>query len=152
MNAFTNAINAAVTGVTVVTTRSAGRLVGQTVTSMCHLSDDPPTLLVAVRRDSPLAAAIAEREAFAVNVLGDHQAALAEAFRDQDAPFAARDWWPFAPLPRLQGAAARFECTVQHSHANGPTLLVIGAVSRAQRGGARPLAYTRRGYAAPLAA
>src|SRR5690349_17822709 len=149
---FRNAMNAAVTGVTVVTTRVGDRLVGQTVRSMCHVADEPPTLLIAVPRTGALAAAIAERGEFAVNVLADHQAELAEHFHADDATFATRHWWPFGPLPLLQGAAARFECTLVNSHPAGPNLLFVGAVNRAQRGHTRPLAYTRRGYTAPLAA
>ena len=39
-------MNAAVTGVTVVTTRPAP--VGHTVSAMCSVSDEPPLLLVAI--------------------------------------------------------------------------------------------------------
>jgi flavin reductase (DIM6/NTAB) family NADH-FMN oxidoreductase RutF len=148
---FRAAMNAAVTGVTVVTTQTQGRALGRTVTSMCHIADEPPTLLVALPAGE-LADAIVARGAFAVNVLADHQAELAEHFRAKAPTFAARHWWPFGPLPLLQGAAARFECTLEHTHPAGPNLLLIGAVKRAQRGNARPLAYTRRGYSAPLAA
>ena len=45
-----------------------------------------------------------------------------------------------------------FECTLARTHPAGPKLLVIGTVKRAHRGTTRPLAYTRRGYTAPLAA
>ena len=47
---------------------------------MCSVSAEPPLLLVAIRTGSPLVAAIAARGAFAVNVLSDRQAALAETF------------------------------------------------------------------------
>ena len=107
MCSFHSALNATVTGVTVVTTRIGGRPLGQTVTTLSSLSDEPPLLLVTV--SEPFAAAIVERGEFAVNVLGDDQARLAEAFRGEAPEFAAR-------------------------------------------GSARPLAYVRRGYAAPLAA
>ena len=105
--------------------------------------------MIAIPRSEPLANAIAESQAFAVNVLADHQAGLAETFKGKDPTFAVKHWWPFGRLPLLQGAAARFECDVQRTHINGTHLLVIGTVTRAQRGQTRPLAYTRRGYAAP---
>lgn len=149
---YRQALNATVTGVAIVTTRVAGLPYGETVTALSSLSDEPPLLLVTV---SPaLATAIQARGAFAVNVLGDHQADLAEAFRAPGLEFAARDWWPLSGggLPRLHGAAAQFECTVDRVHAAGERLLIIGAVTRALRGAALPLAYTRQGYAAPLAA
>jgi flavin reductase (DIM6/NTAB) family NADH-FMN oxidoreductase RutF len=150
--AFQNALNAAVTGVTVVTTKTRGTMFGATVSAMCHVSDEPPTLLVAIHRGDPLARAITESRAFAVNVLADHQAPLAEAFKGKQPTFAVKHWWPFGRLPLLQGAAATFECRVDRTHVNGTHLLVIGTVTRSKRGHTRPLAYTRRGYTAPLAA
>ena len=149
---YRQALNATVTGVAIVTTRLAGLPLGETVTGLNSLSDEPPLLLVTVTPG--LAAAIQTRGAFAVNVLGDHQADLAEIFRGSEPGFAARDWWPVSGggLPRLHGAAAQFECEVDRMHVAGTRVLVIGAVGRAVRGAAMPLAYTRRGYAAPLAA
>jgi flavin reductase (DIM6/NTAB) family NADH-FMN oxidoreductase RutF len=148
---FSQAMNAVVTGITIVTTQTHGRALGQTVRAMCHVSDEPPTLLVALQRGA-LADAIITRGEFAVNVLADHQAELAEHFKTRSPTFAAKHWWPFGPIPLLQGAAARFECTVERTHTHRDQLLLIGTVTRAQRGNARPLAYTRRGYTAPLAA
>jgi flavin reductase (DIM6/NTAB) family NADH-FMN oxidoreductase RutF len=150
---FLNAMNAAVTGVTVVTTRSEGRPLGQTVRAMCSVSDAPPELLVAVE-DRALAAAIVARGAFMVNVLADHQAAIAEAFSGRGPRpfvFATRDWWPVTggALPVLHGAAARFECRVARVHEG---TLIVGSVVRAVRAGGRPLAFVQRGYVAPLAA
>ncbi|MBE2316933.1 flavin reductase [Solirubrobacter sp. CPCC 204708] len=151
MRSFHSALNATVTGVTVVTTRVGGRPHGQTVTTLSSISDEPPQLLVAVSPE--LAAAIVERGAFAANVLGDDQARVAEAFRACDPEFLTRDWWPFGGgLPRLNGAAAWFECSLARVVPAGERVLVMGDVIRAARGSARPLAYVRRGYAAPLAA
>src|SRR3954453_3626056 len=144
--AFSNAFNAAVTGVTVVTTKTRGRMVGATVSAMCRVSDDPTTLLITIRRGEPLAAAIRESGAFAVNVLADHQIELAETFRGHQPTFATKHWWPFGALPLLQGAAAQFECRLERTHEHGDQVLLIGTVTRAQRGTTRPLAYTRRGY------
>ena len=152
MRSFHSALNATVTGVTVVTTRVGGRPLGQTVTTLTSLSDESPLLLVAVSGE--FAAAVTERGAFTVNVLGDDHAALAETFRGDAPEFSDRHWWPVGggALPRLHGAAAWFECRVERVVPAGERVLVIGAVTRALRGTASPLAYVRRGYAAPLAA
>jgi flavin reductase len=155
-SAYIHAMGAAVTGVTVVTTTALdGEPIGRTVSAMCSVSAEPPLLLVSIRSDSPLVDAIAGRRAFAVNVLSDRQAALAETFAGRGEPshaFAERDWWPLAggAPPRLHGAAARFRCDVASMHAAGTHTLILGAVTRAERGSATPLAYTRRGYVAPL--
>lgn len=153
-SAYINAMGAAVTGVTVVTTAGAGvEPIGRTVSAMCSVSADPPILLVAIRSDSPLVAAIRARGAFAVNVLSDRQAAISEAFAGRGAAphtFRTRDWWPLtggAP-PLLHGAAARFRCDVAGATVAGTHTLVLGAVTRSERGVTTPLAYTRRGYVA----
>jgi flavin reductase (DIM6/NTAB) family NADH-FMN oxidoreductase RutF len=153
---FVNAMAASVSGMTIVSTTVGGRQVGQTVSAMFAVSAEPPLLAVSIPTASPLPAALADRGAFAVDVLADHQVALAEAFAGRGArphEFLARDWWPCAGgLPRLHGAAARFECRVERTLEAGTHTLVLGAVTRAVRGTATPLAYTRRGYVAPLAA
>ena len=81
------------------------------------------------------------RGTFAVNVLSDRQAALAETFAgrgERPHTFAERDWSPLvdgAP-PLLHGAAARFRCDVAALHTAGTHTLVLGAVTRAERGAA----------------
>ena len=154
-SSFVNAMAAAVSGVTIVSTTAGGVPVGRTVSAMFSVSADPPLLAVSIRTASQLLAALADRRAFAVDVLADHQIALAEAFAgrgERPHEFLARDWWPCAGgLPRLHGAAARFECRVERTLEAGTHTLVLGAVTRAVRGTATPLAYTRRGYVAPLA-
>jgi flavin reductase (DIM6/NTAB) family NADH-FMN oxidoreductase RutF len=152
---FINAMGAAVTGVTVVTSIADGAPIGRTVSAMCSVSAEPPLLLVAIRTESPLVAAIRERGAFAVNVLSDRQAALAETFAGRGAApheFDERDWWPLSSgsPPLLHGAAARFRCEVTSLTLAGTHSLILGAVTRAERGTWTPLAYTRRGYVAPL--
>jgi flavin reductase len=154
-SAYINAMGAAVTGVTVVTTVAGRDPIGRTVSAMCSVSADPPILLVAIRTESPLIAAIGARGAFAVNVLSDRQAALAETFAGRGAAphaFDERDWWPLSSgsPPLLHGAAARFRCDVTSMTVAGTHTLVLGAVTRAERGATTPLAYTRRGYVAPL--
>jgi flavin reductase len=155
MNDFINAMGAAVTGVTVVTTSVDGAPIGRTVSAMCSVSAEPPLLLVAVRSSSPLVAAIGARGAFAVNVLSDRQADISEAFAGRGAAphaFSERDWWPLrgGGPPLLHGAAARFVCDLASLTVAGTNTLVLGAVTRSERGATTPLAYTRRGYVAPL--
>jgi len=155
MSDFINAMGAAVTGVTVVTTTAGRAPIGRTVSAMCSVSAEPPLLLVAIRTGSPLVAAIEARGAFAVNVLSDRQADLSESFAGRGHrphEFLPGDWWPLtggAP-PLLHGAAARFTCDVESLTVAGTHTLVLGAVTRAERGAGTPLAYTRRGYVAPL--
>src|SRR3954451_16704133 len=78
--AFVAAMGAALTSVTVVSTDGhAGRL-ALTVSAMTSVSADPPMLLVCINRASPLLGALRANGCFAVNVLGEHQAAIADTF------------------------------------------------------------------------
>jgi flavin reductase len=157
-SAYIHAMGATVTGVTVVTTTTANHgPIGRTVSAMCSVSAEPPLLLVSIRTASRLVDAIAARGAFAVNVLSARQVALAETFAghgERRHEFLDRDWSPLTAdtPPLLHGAAARFRCSVAAMHKAGTHTLVLGSVCRAERGAATPLAYTRRGYVAPLTA
>ena len=152
MSDFIHAMGAAVTGVTIVTTLHDGEPIGRTVSAMCSVSAEPPLLLVSIRSASPLLSAIVAHGTFAVNVLSAHQSALADGFAGPARHFAHRDWWPLAGSapPLLRDAAARFGCDVARLQPAGTHTLVLGAVTHAERGTAIPLAYTRRGYVAPL--
>lgn len=134
MNDFIDAMSAALTGVTVVTTRGP---IGRTVSAMCSVSASPALLLVAVRTDSPLRAAIARHGVFAVHVLGAGQRAVADAFagRGGESDFSA-----------LDGAAAFFDCTVAGVQEAGTHTLFLGSVGAARRGEAPALGYSRRAY------
>jgi flavin reductase len=154
-SAFVGAMAAAVTGVNVVTTDGAGGWRGLTVSAMASVSADPPLLLVAINRRSPLVAEIHANGTFGVSVLGAHQAAVAETFAGRPGagePFGfgcARLDHGAGGAPLLVGAAARFDCVVESTVEAGSHTLVIGAVRHASRGAVRPLAYTRREYAQP---
>jgi flavin reductase (DIM6/NTAB) family NADH-FMN oxidoreductase RutF len=146
---FIHAMGATVTGVTVVTAIENGRPIGRTISAMCSVSAEPPQLLVGIRSESPLLTAITLSGKFAVNILSDRQAALADAFAGRGAP---HDWRAFTDdtPPLLHDAAARFGCEVTRTLIAGTHTLVLGVVTRAERGALRALAYTRRGYVAPL--
>jgi len=134
MNDFLEAMSAALTGVTVVTTAGP---IGRTVSAMCSVSADPPLLLVAVRSASPLRAAIARHGTFAVHVLGAGQSAVADAF-------AGRGGEP--DFDALAGAAAFFACDVAALQPAGTHTVILGAVRVARPGDAPALGYSRRSY------
>jgi flavin reductase len=155
--AFVAAMAAAVTGVNVVTTDGAGGRLGLTVSAMASISAEPPQLLVAINRRSPLLPAILRNGVFAVSVLGEHQAAVAETFAGrQDAgepyDFDCASWQQAVTgSPLLVEAAARFDCEVAETVQAGTHTVLIGAVRAADRGAVWPLAYTRRAYAQAVA-
>src|SRR5258705_11301958 len=78
---FRNALGRFVTGVTVITTRTAaGRLEGLTANSFAAVSLDPPLVLWSLKSTSSTLASFQGADHFAVNVLGAWQFALSEHF------------------------------------------------------------------------
>jgi flavin reductase (DIM6/NTAB) family NADH-FMN oxidoreductase RutF len=159
-SAYLRAMAAAVTGVTVVSTDGPAGRFAQTVSAMCSVSAEPPTLLVCVNRASPLVAAVAANGVFAVNVLAAGQAHVADTFAGRPAgggayDFGCAEWASLASgAPALLGAAAVFDCTATSATDAGTHRVLFGLVGAADGGGAPSLAYARRTYGrhAPLAA
>jgi flavin reductase (DIM6/NTAB) family NADH-FMN oxidoreductase RutF len=140
------------TGVTVITSiGSDGRPVGTTANAVSSLSLDPPLLLVCFDRSSQTLAAIGTHGAFAVNILAAPQQELSANFARRG--LAAE--WDDVPhrsgltgSPRLHGALATLECTVEHRLPGGDHEIVIGRVRDAQAGDgeAAPLLFWRGRY------
>lgn len=78
--AFIEAMSRAAAGVTVVTTSGPAGKFGQTVSAMCSVTADPPTLLVCIKSTSVIVNAIREHRAFGVNLLRADQRRVADLF------------------------------------------------------------------------
>jgi flavin reductase len=152
---FLDAMSAAVTGVTVVTTNGAAGRLGLTVGTMVSVSAEPPLLLVSIRRSAPLLRALLANGVFGVSVLSASQANVADTFAGRPGPvppydFGVAAWEAGASgVPLLQDAAARFECEVARRIDAGTHTLVLGSVTVADQTDSPPLAYTARRYAEP---
>lgn len=132
--------------VSVVTTTAQGRPHGTTVSAFTSLSFEPPMLLVSLKRDSELLAAILSSGRFGVNVLADTQADLAVAFSSKRGPakFDGVAWEPAAGLPRLRGSTAWVACRTAGATEGGDHIVVFGSIERAEPGAGRPLVYHDR--------
>jgi flavin reductase (DIM6/NTAB) family NADH-FMN oxidoreductase RutF len=156
MNAFTNAMRRAVSGVSIVTTSGEFGRYGLTVSSMTSVSAEPPMLLVCVNRNSIAHDAIARNHRFAVNVLAAQQQNLAASFAGSDLYGPAYDLssgeWANSPtgLPRVADAAAYFECELDTAVAAGTHSIFIGRVTKSLGADATPLAYANREYRVPV--
>lgn len=99
--------------------------------SFASLSLDPPLVTFMVARTSTTWPRIARTGSFCVNILSAGQGPLCRAFAVSGADkFAGVDHDP-APVsgaPRLAGAAAWLDCTIQAVHTGGDHLIVIGRV------------------------
>ncbi len=150
---FRRAMGHFVTGVTVVTSLGAdGQPIGTTANAVSSLSLDPPLVLVCFALESLTLEAVRSHGAFAVNVLTAPQRHLSVNFarRGLAAAWDGVRHHRGGPTssPRLHGALAVIECTVEHRVPGGDHEIVIGRVRDVETsdGGAAPLVYWQGDY------
>jgi flavin reductase len=149
---FIGGMRLAASGVSIVTTRTSAGWAGVTVSAVCSVSADPPSLLVCINQRSRLAQAVVTSGVFCVNLLSDEQQALSELFAGRvPAPdgdrFSAASWAPLGSgAPALRDALVAFDCTLAREVRWGSHHVLIGDVRDVVRGGGRPLVYCDRGY------
>jgi len=146
---FRNALGRFVTGVTVITTRTAeGRLEGLTANSFSAVSLDPPLVLWSLRQSSTLMTTFQEAGHFAVNVLGAWQAALSDHFAKR-APDKFQNVVHAPGLggcPLLFGALATFECVKDATITSGDHVVFFGRVEHATYREGEPLIFSAGRY------
>lgn len=153
---FREAMSRAATGVNVVTTNGVGGSVGLTVSAMCSVSLEPPSLLVCVYGESPARHAIERNQCFAVNVLAHDQADVALCFAGQVRElrhdrFAIARWYPLATGSwGLPGAVAVFDCLVDQKHEYATHCIFVGTVQECQARDTDPLVHLRGGFTRPM--
>ncbi|MFD9125976.1 flavin reductase family protein [Kitasatospora sp. NPDC059571] len=151
---FVAAMGNAATGVTVVATDGPGGRCAQTVSAMCSVSADPPSLLVCVNERSPLIEAVRRNGVFSVNVLDTGQAHVADSFAGRSAAgrpydFGCADWETGRTgAPVLAQAAAAFECVLERDTAQGTHRVLLGHAVASTPGSGAPLLYHARAYGA----
>lgn len=139
--------------VNVVTTLdAAGRHHGVTVSAMCSVTADPPTLLVCLYKEANVAKVVKESRVFCVNVLSSNQIDIAECFAGRidnlrERRFELGTWGILRTgAPVLQTAEAAFDCNVVDCVEVGTHVIFIGAVEAVQTGTGEPLIYGDRKY------
>lgn len=124
-----------VTGVAVVTTRTPeGEACGLTVNALTSVSLDPPLILVCLATTSQTRDYVLESGSFAVNVLDDGGAELAERFSrgDRSGRFREVELREAATgSPVLARSLAWIDCTVHAVHGAGDHSIVVGLVKEA---------------------
>ena len=151
--AFLDAMSRAATGVTVVASDGELGRRGQTVSAICSVSADPPSLLVCLNRKSQLVPAIEAHGVFGVSVLRADQKRIADSFAGRpashDKPYDFdRVRWETAVTgsPLLVSAVAKFDCRLLEAHTIGTHTIYIGAVVASSAAKGKPLVYASRGY------
>ncbi|MGI9499005.1 MAG: flavin reductase family protein [Geminicoccaceae bacterium] len=149
---FIEAMAAAATPVSIVTTDGTAGCFGITVSAVVSVSADPPIVLACINRRSPAVAAIDVNGVFCINMLGADQSELANCFAGRPEAgeafdFSRGDWREASTgAPVLQTAAASFDCILESSQDASTHRIIIGRVRRACSSERQPLAYSRRAY------
>jgi flavin reductase len=149
---FLGGMRLAATGVSIVTTRTPQGWAGVTVSAVCSVSADPPSLLVCVHHLSRVAEAVVASGVFCVNLLSEAQQDLSELFAGRAAApggdrFAAASWRPRqSGAPALVGALVAFDCSLVRELRWGSHHVLIGDVLEVARCDGRPLVYCDRSY------
>jgi 3-hydroxy-9,10-secoandrosta-1,3,5(10)-triene-9,17-dione monooxygenase reductase component len=137
------------TGVTIVTALEEGVPVGFTCQSFAALSLDPPMVILAPARSSTSWPRIAQAGAFCVNILEEHQEALARAFAVSGGDKFDGVGWSQGVVtgsPVIIGSLAVVECQLGDIFDGGDHELVTGHVVAIDVGEGNPLLFYRSGF------
>jgi flavin reductase (DIM6/NTAB) family NADH-FMN oxidoreductase RutF len=149
---FREAMRRMASGVSVVTTDGPAGRFGVTVSSMCSLSLEPPSVLACVHHMSPALQAIIDNGAFCANVLRVEQALVSDSFAGRllelkDDKFACAEWEKLATgSPVLRDALIAFDCRLSREVEFGSHRILMGTVVDLVAREGNPLIYADRGY------
>lgn len=121
------------TGVTVVTCCDAkARPCGITANSFSSVSLEPPLVLWNIARASNSLEAFLNADQFVINVLAEHQHAVATHFAKSDHQLFDDVEYEQGPagVPVLPDTLGRFECRRHHIYEGGDHYIIVGKVER----------------------
>jgi flavin reductase (DIM6/NTAB) family NADH-FMN oxidoreductase RutF len=154
---FLEGMSHAAATVSIVTTDGAAGRAGVTVSAMCSVTADAPTLLVCVHHLSAAAEAIRENGVFCVNVLRDDQALISDTFAGRfktpgGDKFECADWQMLATgAPALMHPLAAFDCRLMQQFQFGTHFIFIGEIADiAVTDTGSALIYANRAYGTPV--
>jgi len=153
---FIKAMALVASSVTVVTTDGPSGRFGQTVSSFCSVSADPPQMLCCLRKESPICAAIDGNGCFAINILSARQACLADSFAGRPTggsryDFSSGDWEPDTlGAPVLLSATSSLSCKLRSCIEANTHLIYLGTVVAVGSDLAPPLMYRSQAYGSYL--
>ncbi|NKK75282.1 flavin reductase [Rhizobium leguminosarum bv. viciae] len=135
--------------VKVVTTDGKAGRGGLTVTAACSVSQEPPRLLVCVNTTASAHPIVLENGRLSLNILSKGQEEVAGAFGGQVSPEKRFEIgrWIIDELgqPALEGACARFSCSVHETMRSGThTIFVCDVHAASRERGHQPLVYFDR--------
>lgn len=139
--------------VSVIAVGSPGARAGLTATAVSSLSDNPPTILACIGRQTRAHALIPRTGTFSVNLLASDQQAIAERFAGEsglrgEERFEGLAWETMTTgAPVLERALASLDCEVLESHGfTTHSIFIARVVAGRFRSEAQPLLYFRGDY------
>ncbi len=149
---FRSAMGRTASGVTVVTTDGAAGRGGVTVSSLCSLSMEPPSVLFCLHKASRVLPTLMENGVFAANILAHDQHRVADCFaglipEHAEDRFALGEWDALhTGAPLLKGALCRFDCKIASVFTFGTHHIIAGEVMALETAETHPLVYSNRAY------
>lgn len=149
---FRDALRRMASSVSILTTDGKAGRAGVTISTLCSLSLDPPSLIACIHNQSRALRVILTNGVFTANLLAAEQQQVAQAFAGQveafrDDRFACADWSSLSTgAPVLAGALASFDCRVVSQTEFGSHLILIGEVVDIVTRHAAPLIYMDRAF------
>lgn len=151
--AFRAAMSRPASTVAILTSGTGDQRVGVTITATCSLSDDPPSVLACLHRQSSALQVIRATGHFALNFLSAGQAELAGVFAGRTglkgaARFESAGWGRMATgAPTHGGALCVFDCELAGEMDSPTHAVLMGRVrALAQHEGLQALVYSDRSF------
>lgn len=147
---FREAMRRTASGVSVLTTDGPAGKAGVTISTLCSLSMEPPSIIACVHSRSTALAAILANGTFSGNVLAEGQAEIALVFSGQrPGPQAERFGgakWKTSALgnPYPDDALACFDCQLAAQFEFGSHKIIVGEVKSVIVSDRKPLIYSRQ--------
>lgn len=152
-DSFREAMSRLGAAVHVITTDGPAGQCGFTASSVCSVTDNPPTVLVCLNRSSAMNAVFKENGVFCVNTLAAGQEEISNMFAGlagvpMEQRFAAGRWQSLATgAPTLLSALVTVDCAVSSIAEVGTHSVFFGEVSAIRIGAPdQALIYRKRTY------
>jgi cob(II)yrinic acid a,c-diamide reductase len=137
---FRRAMRFHAAAVTILSAGQHGGRTGLTATSVCSLSDSPPSVIACVNRNASAHELVKDLKAFGVNLLRTNQTELASTFAGQrgaegELRFSHSKWMSLVTgAPILRAALVSLDCELLAEHTYDTHSIFVGQV-RAIHGG-----------------
>lgn len=152
-HSFREAMSRIAAAVHVVTTDGPGGQQGATVSAACSVSDDPPSILICLNRQTRVHSAVLQNRCFCLNTLSDDHEGISDSFAGRDNlemsdRFAKADWTILATgCPALDSARLSVDCEIYSVSEMGTHSIIVGTVvDLRMTDPGKSLIYVRRGY------